>query len=174
MTLRVPFLDAMDYGPFLDRVEPQFREILGDEAELTVTGLMGLMGRIFVALIESMIRSYILAFILIAGMMMLLLGSFRVGLISMIPNLTPILFTLGFMGFSGLKLDLFTLLIGSIALGLAVDDTIHFMHNFRRYSDETGDVRQSVSKTLETTGQAMLFTSIVLSFCLPACNRPSS
>ncbi len=115
-------------------------------------------------MIESMIRSYILAFILVAGLMVLLLGSFRVGLVSMIPNLTPILFTLGFMGWANIKLDLFTLLIGSIALGVAVDDTIHFMHNFRRYSDETGDVRKAVRKTMETTGQAMLFTSIVLSF----------
>jgi predicted RND superfamily exporter protein len=67
------------------------------------------------------------------------------------------------MGWADIKLDLFTLLIGSIALGLAVDDTIHFMHNFRRYSDETGDVRKAVRRTMETTGQAMLFTSIVLS-----------
>jgi predicted RND superfamily exporter protein len=73
------------------------------------------------------------------------------------------LFTLGFMGWANIKLDLFTLLIGSIALGLAVDDTIHFMHNFRRYKDETGDVRMAVRKTMETTGQAMLFTSVVLS-----------
>jgi hypothetical protein len=47
--------------------------------------------------------------------------------------------------------------------GLAVDDTIHFMHNFRRYFDETGDVKKAVRRTMQTTGQAMLFTSIVLS-----------
>jgi predicted RND superfamily exporter protein len=80
----------------------------------------------------------------------------------MIPNLTPILLTLGIMGWADIPLDTFTLLIGSVAMGLAVDDTIHFMHNFRRYFDEHENVEVAVRKTLETTGQALLFTSIVL------------
>jgi len=63
----------------------------------------------------------------------------------------------------GNDLDAFTLLIGSIAIGLAVDDTIHFMHNFRRYYQRSGDIRESVRETLASTGQALLFTSLVLS-----------
>ncbi len=55
------------------------------------------------------------------------------------------------------------MMIGSIAIGLAVDDTIHFMHNFRRYYEETGDPKESVRRTLASTGQALLFTSLVLS-----------
>ena len=62
-----------------------------------------------------------------------------------------------------IKLDLFTMLIGSIAIGLAVDDTIHFMHNFRRYHHETADVRLAVRKTLLGTGRAMFVTTVVLS-----------
>ena len=58
---------------------------------------------------------------------------------------------------------MFSLLIGSIALGLAVDDTIHFMHGFRRGYARSGDVPDAVRRTLRTTGQALLFTSIVLS-----------
>jgi predicted RND superfamily exporter protein len=57
---------------------------------------------------------------------------------------------------------MFTMLTGSIAIGLAVDDTIHFMHNFRRYFAESGDVRAAVHRTLHTTGRAMLVTSVVL------------
>jgi predicted RND superfamily exporter protein len=55
-----------------------------------------------------------------------------------------------------------TLLIGGIIIGLAVDDTIHFMHRFNRYYEETGDPYRAVRETLETTGVAMLFTSVVL------------
>jgi len=55
------------------------------------------------------------------------------------------------------------MLIGSIALGLAVDDTVHFMHGFRRSYERTLDVERSVRETLQTTGQALLFTSVVLS-----------
>ena len=72
-------------------------------------------------------------------MMMLLIGSVRVGLISMVPNLGPIIVVMGIMGWFNLSLDMFTMLIASIAIGLAVDDTIHFMYNFKRYYAETGD-----------------------------------
>jgi hypothetical protein len=60
-------------------------------------------------------------------------------------------------------MNLFTMLVGNIAIGLAVDDTIHFMHNFRRYFEETGDAEFAVMETLHTAGRAMLVTSCVLS-----------
>jgi predicted RND superfamily exporter protein len=54
------------------------------------------------------------------------------------------------------------MMVASIAIGLAVDDTIHFMHNFRRYYEESGDAVQAVHETLHTTGRAMLVTTVVL------------
>ncbi len=81
----------------------------------------------------------------------------------MIPNFLPIVLGLGVMHWVGLPLDLMSILVGSIALGLAVDDTIHFFHNFQRYLQETGNPEEAVRRTLNTTGRAMLFTSIVLS-----------
>jgi len=66
------------------------------------------------------------------------------------------------MGWLGVTLDLFALLVGGIAIGLAVDDTIHFMHNFRRYHDHGRDVYGAVRETLHTAGQAMLVTTLVL------------
>jgi predicted RND superfamily exporter protein len=85
-----------------------------------------------------------------------------VGLLAMIPNLMPVIMMLGFMGWSGTPLDPFTLIIGCIAIGLAVDDTIHFMHNYQRYFSICGDVRTAIFQTLQTTGRAMLFTTLVL------------
>ena len=55
------------------------------------------------------------------------------------------------------------MLVGSVAIGLVVDDTIHFFHNFRRYFDQTGDVDRAISMTLQTTGRAIAITSIILS-----------
>ena len=95
--------------------------------------------------------------------MFLLLGTLRTGVAAMVPNLAPIALTLGLMGWLGIPLDTFTLMIGSIAIGLAVDDTIHFMHGFRRFHDELQDVPAAVRETLHTTGHALLVTSIVLS-----------
>jgi len=66
------------------------------------------------------------------------------------------------MGMVGIPLDMFTLLIGSIAIGLAVDDTIHFFHNYMRYLKQYGDSRKAIEETLGTAGRAMLVTSTVL------------
>jgi predicted RND superfamily exporter protein len=80
----------------------------------------------------------------------------------MIPNLIPIYLVLALMGWTDIPLDASTLLIGGVIIGLAVDDTIHFMHKFGRYWEDTGDAHFAVHETLVTTGAAMLFTSLVL------------
>jgi len=69
---------------------------------------------------------------------------------------------MGYLGWAGIQLDMFNMLVGSIALGLAVDDTVHFMHNYRRYYHLSGDVRQAVRETLLSTGRAMAVTTMVL------------
>jgi predicted RND superfamily exporter protein len=160
---KVPWEDAIGYMPFLTRIESEFKASFGDEADIITTGVITLFIRTLYAAIHSAARSYVIAFSVITLMMILLIGSLRIGLLSMIPNLLPVVLTMGVMGWFGFPLDMFTMLIGSIAIGLAVDDTVHFMHNFRRYHYESADVRKSVEQTLSTAGRAMLVTSIVLS-----------
>lgn len=162
-SIRLPMADGSFYPPFGEEVRRIFEAQLEGKARTRATGLMVVMGRTFAATIETLFRSYGIALAVITPLMMLLLGSIRLGLLAMIPNLFPIILTLGLMGWAGIPLEMFSLLIGSVALGLAVDDTIHFMHGFRRGYAHTGDVRESVRGTLRTTGQALLFTSIVLS-----------
>jgi len=123
---------------------------------------MTLLSQVFAAVIQSMARSYVGALVLITPLMMLILGSFRRGLVSMIPNVLPILAVLGVMGFLGIRLDSTTMMIGAMIIGIAVDDTIHFMHKFHRHFDQTADLEFSVCETLRTTGSAMLFTSVAL------------
>ena len=163
ITAKMPFVDGVLYPDYLDALQSGFRDIVGDHAEVTFTGVIMLLAGSVKVLIGDTIRSYMLAFCIIAPLMMLLVGSVRTGLISMIPNLAPIIFTLALMPILGIPLDAFTLLIGSIALGLAVDDTIHFMHNFQRYYVQTGDAPRAVHETLRTTGKALMITSLVLS-----------
>jgi len=161
-TIKMPWVDAILYDDFLNEVRQRFSKVFGDGVNITTTGMNALLGRTMSATIFSMAESYIIAAVVITLMMILLIGNVRIGLVSMVPNLTPIILTLGLMGWLGLPLDLFTMLIGSIAIGLAVDDTIHFMHNYRRYHHETGDVKQAVRKTLLSSGRAMVVTTIVL------------
>ncbi len=138
--------------------------------EITETGLVSLMTRSLHAVAISMGRSYVMALVVIVPLMFLLLGTLRGGLAAMVPTIAPIVVTLGLMGWIGMPLSIFTLMIGSIAIGLAVDNTIHFMHNFRKYYENSGDVRQAVRETLTTTGHALLVaaTSLSLAFFIYA------
>ena len=163
MTLRLPWRDAGAYTVLVDEVEQRVDEAFGEQVETRVTGLMMIFARTLDAMMTSMAQSYSIAAVVISLMMMLLVGHIRLGLVSMIPNLLPIIIVLGVMGLTGMPLDAFTMLIGSIALGLAVDDTVHFMHNFQRYYRRSGDSVEAITHTLHTAGRAMVVTTIVLS-----------
>ncbi|MEN8243935.1 MAG: MMPL family transporter [Thermodesulfobacteriota bacterium] len=161
-TVKGPFEDAVRYNGLIESVLLYFEENF-PEADITLTGMMGLMATTLNHAIVSMAKSYAIALAVITVLMVILIGKFRIGLLSMIPNLAPIILVLGVIGATPFKLDLFTMMVASIAIGLAVDDTIHFMHNFRRYYEQSGDPRQAVHETLHSTGRAMLVTTIVLS-----------
>ncbi len=164
MTIRLPWRDAASYTVLVDEVQQRIEEAVDGLATVSVTGLMMIFARTLDAMMISMAQSYTIAAFVITGMMILLVGHMRLGLISMIPNLLPIITVLGVMGILGLPLDAFTMLIGSIALGLAVDDTVHFMHNFQRYYRLSGgDTLEAITHTIHTAGRAMVVTTIVLS-----------
>ena len=113
----------------------------------------------------SSIESYIIAFILVGFLMMLLMGNIQYGLLAFIPNVVPIIFTMGFMGWIGMPLNIQTSIIGCVIIGISVDDTIHFMHHFKEGYNKNNDVLASIRYSLQVSGQAILFTSIVLIGC---------
>jgi predicted RND superfamily exporter protein len=94
--------------------------------------------------------------------MLLINRSIKKGVLSMIPNLLPIISVLGLMGYLQIPLDTFTIMVGSIALGLIVDDTIHFFHQFDKNYKDTNDIPLSITKTVNITGRPILLTSLVL------------
>tara|TARA_B100001964_G_scaffold99171_1_gene110748 strand:+ start:1160 stop:3619 length:2460 start_codon:yes stop_codon:yes gene_type:complete len=163
LTMKLPSADAVEYIRFMEVIQKRFKDVFSGKSEITITGRVALLFKTINSTIISMAKSYVLAFIVISLLMVLLMGNVKMGLISMIPNLAPIILTLGLMRILDIPLDAFTLLIGSIAIGLVVDDTIHFMDNFKHYYHETKDVGQAIHSTLQTTGRAILSTSMVLS-----------
>ena len=162
ITIKLPWTDAVKATGVLNYVKTEVAKTFPND-KVETTGMIPLLINTFAGAVHSSVTSYTIAFIGITIMMILILGSVRIGLLSMIPNLTPILLGMLLMYIANIPLDMFTLLIGSIAIGLAVDDTIHFMHNFRRYYLETGDAAKAIEHTFFTTGKAMVITSIVLS-----------
>jgi len=163
ITVKTSWADAGSYTEMIRQLEEKANELFGDAKEIIVTGLVPLLTRTIDLVMLSMVISYSAAAVIITLMMILLLTDWRLGLWSMIPNFLPVLVGLGVMGMLDLPLDAMSILVGSIAIGLAVDDTVHFMHNFRRNQHIHQDVQVAVEKTLTSTGRAMLLTTIVLS-----------
>jgi predicted RND superfamily exporter protein len=162
LSLRVGWTDGRVYAPFLETIGRELRALFGPSITVTLTGGASLSGRAADILLSSLARSYTLALLVITPIMILLLGGVRRGLIAMIPNLIPIWFSLGLAGYLDIPLNMSTLLVGSMIIGVAVDDTIHFMHQYDRDYSEAGDSEGAIRRTLRSTGSALLVTSLVL------------
>jgi len=116
-------------------------------------------------LVQNLIMSLALAIGLIALFMAYLFRSFRMIIISLIPNLLPLLVTAGVMGFVGVPIKPSTILVFSIAFGISVDDTIHFLAKYRQeLTANKWRIEKSVYAALRETGVSMFYTSIVLFF----------
>lgn len=162
MTLKMPWVDAISYHEMLVDLKAHLDKNLPEGVEVQLTGMIPLLSNTITAAIVSAGESYVIAIVLISVMMILLLGNIKLGVVSMIPNLFPVFFVIGMMVLFNIPFDLFTMLVGTIVLGLAVDDNVHFMHNFRRFYDEGKSVEEAVRLTLTGSGRAMLITTIVL------------
>jgi uncharacterized protein len=116
-------------------------------------------------LVNNLILSLSLAILLIALFMAWMFRSFKMILVSLIPNLLPLIITAGLMGFIGVPIKPSTILVFSIAFGISVDDTIHFLAKYRQeLIANHWKIRKSVYAALRETGVSMLYTSIVLFF----------
>ena len=163
ISIKTPWTDAMHLKDFIAHTEDLLGKMFPDIDSKIVTGIPALMSRSIPASLHSMAKSYVIAFVLITGMMIIHVGNVKIGLLSMISNLLPIFMTMGIMGGFRIKLDMSTIMIGSIAIGIVVDDTLHFMYNFGKYYDETGNASFAIEKTMLGTGRALLLTSVILS-----------
>jgi len=130
--------------------------------QVHTTGVSKLYATQITALVRSQLLTLIVTSFVIALLLAVHLRSVRVALISMIPNLLPVLTTLGMMGLAGISLNLSTVMISCIALGIAVDDTIHFLVRYRRETRSGADIAEAMRRTVANTGRAMVFTSLVI------------
>ena len=163
MSIRLKWLEATSYAPFTEYIQEGIdkfipRDVAKVEATGSVYNLLTTVG----LLIWDLLKSFSLAFTVITILMMVLLKEVKLGLIAMVPNLMPIVFILGIMGFANIPIDMANLMIASIALGVAVDDTIHFLHHFKEHYDRHGNVDAAIAHSMTHSGRAMVATSIIL------------
>lgn len=133
--------------------------------EVTITGKALLFQKGTNYLVGNLISSLLFAIVLISGFMAYLFRSFKMIIISLIPNLLPLIITAGLMGYLGVPIKPSTILVFSIAFGISVDDTIHFLAKYRQeLKANHWKIRKSVFSALKETGVSMFYTSIVLFF----------
>jgi len=161
LSILAPFTDSVLYKDYVHQVNAYLEKQFPAES-VTLTGHLPLFVQITKHFITSMAKSYVFALLVITLLMVLIIGRIRIGLLSMVANVAPILCIFGIMGVCKIPLDMATILIGSIVLGLVVDDTIHFLHHFRRAYEQTSNVEAAVQETLHSTGRALAITSMVL------------
>lgn len=133
-----------------------------EEGKFRVTGLMVLYNNMLQSLFRSQIKTIGFTVLALMFMFMVLFRSLKVSLIAIFPNLLSCLVVLGVMGLAGLPLDVMTITIVAISVGIAVDDTIHYLHRFRRELRVDGDYMGAMYRCHGSIGNAMFYTSLTI------------
>lgn len=166
MSFRVKDIGTMRMDSLYHKIHQEMARIFpSDQYDVMVTGSMVTSFKGNQYLVSNLIRSLALAIILISVFMAFMFNSSRMVLMSLIPNIIPLLTTAAIMGFTGITIKASTILVFSIAFGISVDNTIHFLAKYRQELNLTNwNISKSVSRALKETGVSMLYTSTVLLF----------
>jgi predicted RND superfamily exporter protein len=154
-----PEIDAISRSlkPQIDQIFPKEKY----DVVMTGSAMVTLQGTNY--LIVNLSHSLFLAFIVIALLMAITFHKFKMVVISLIPNLIPLLFTAGVMGFCGIPLKMSTILVFSIALGISVDNTIHYLARYRlQMKINNNDIKKSVMAAIQETGPSMIYSASIL------------
>ena len=146
------------------RLQDKINHIFPKERyEVTLTGKAYVFEKGTHYLIGNLVQSLLFAILLIALLMAYLFRSFKMIIVSLIPNLLPLIMTAGLMGYFGIPIKPSTILVFSIAFGISVDDTIHFLAKYRQeLKANNWKIKRAVYSTLKEAGISMFYTSVVL------------
>ena len=166
ISLRMKDIPTPKMDSILNQLKPKIDSIFNpEEYNVVVTGS----SRVFLEgtkfLVGNLVYSLLLVILLISIFMAWMFRSFRMVIVSLIPNLIPLLLTSAIMGYFSIPIKPSTILVFSIAFGISVDDTIHFLAKYRQELVASNwNIRQSVFNALKETGVSMIYTSVVLFF----------
>ena len=137
-------------------------EMAYEESSYELTGMMVMYNNMLQSLYSSQILTLGAVFVAIMAMFALLFGSFKLALLAILPNVLAATFVLGTMGWFGIPLDIMTITIAAITIGIGVDDTIHYVHRFSRELQHDGDYLAAMHRSHASIGRAMFYTSFII------------
>ena len=147
----------------LRRIRAELPGELGLAAEsVQLAGLLVLYNNMLQSLYDAQILTLGLTMLLLSAMLLILFGSWRLTLLALIPNLLPVVFVLGLMGWANLPLDMMTITIAAIGVGVAVDDTVHYIHRFRQERAAGHDWQTAMQRSHGSVGLAMCYTTATI------------
>lgn len=166
LTFRLFHDDQTPASKRLDDIRAKTQKVMQDLAvrsrpKLTLTGHVVIVEKAQSVLLEDLVRSFAAAFLIIAIFMSFMVGNLWGGLLSMIPSMVPTLVLFGVLGWLGLSLDIGLVMTASVALGIAVDDTLHLLSHFRDARRRGLDLDASVITALSYCGLAMFQTTVI-------------
>jgi len=154
---------SRDFLQTREKILNYTKQHLPPNLNFTVTGFGMAISASSQLLISGQIKSLSIGLILIFGIMFLMFLSAKVGLIAILPNIYPIIVNFGIMGWLGIRLSMATGLIASIAIGLAVDDTIHYLHRYNREFRKDLNKDRALRDTIKSVGKPIIFTTLTIS-----------
>ena len=166
ISLRIKDISATKMDEIMLDLKPKIASIFDlDKYDVIITGTTKVLLTGAKFLLQNLFISLFLVIILISIFMAWMFSSYKMVFISLIPNIIPLLLTGAIMGIFGIALKPSTILVFSIAFGISVDDTIHYLAKYRQELIATnGSIKKSVYAALKETGVSMLYTSVVLFF----------
>jgi predicted RND superfamily exporter protein len=162
INVRRSWADAEASEQLIDHVRAVLRHELGTDAKQAIVGPMVVMNRAVSSLLNDLVNSFSVGILTIGLVFIAFLRSLRMGLIAIIPNTLPVAMTVGLMGLLGFPLDVHTMLLASVVLGIVDDDTFHFMHHFRAHHAATGDTEKSLHWSYAQTARSLVVSSCTL------------
>ena len=164
ITVRIQDLGIAHYEPVFDRIKQRLDQLQTNYPgfEMTLTGDPVTRGRNLYRIVTDLASSLGTAAITIFVVMTLAYRSLRIGLITVVPNLFPLVVTACMMVLFGHPLEIASVCAFTVCLGIAVDDTIHFLTQYRSEVDRHGDVEQSLRDAFQGVGSAMIITTFIL------------
>jgi predicted RND superfamily exporter protein len=132
------------------------------EAKVSITGMLTLMMQGADYLTSNELQSFVASILLVCAVLLVLFGSFKAGTIALVPNLMPSILAYGSLGLLDLPLDITTMMIAPIIIGIAVDDTVHFVTHYRHEVIIDGDIRRALQAAISNCGQSVVFATLVL------------
>ncbi len=152
-------IETRDIEAFTEKMDRFLDENVSESYNIKLTGIPSVYSKLNESLIKSQYSSLIIAVLLVMIIVGMILRSFSKGVFAAVPIIATILIILGFMGITGIPLDIATVLVGSIVLGIGIDYSIHVISGFNKHLKENGDAEKALEQTIMISGKAVLINA---------------